>query len=155
MIRILMGGNVNHTLDPSDSILQRRGWEIVVARTPEEIARALHESRPSLVVLDVADGTIDAVECCRSIKENPATSEIPVVYVATPPEQLRCAGAGGNGFLSRPLTLARLLEALRRWVSVEARGGERMPIGLKSEWRSGTREGVGIIRDLGPEGLFL
>ena len=155
MIRILVGGDVKHTLDPADSILQRQGWEVVRAATPLAISNALRELSPSIVVLDVADATLDAIACCRSIKADPATSSVPVVFVSTPPEQLRCAGAGGDGFLSRPLTLARLLEALRRWVEVEERTGERIPLGLKADWRSGSREGLGIIRDLGPDGLFL
>lgn len=155
MSRILVGGDIAHGLDPADSILQREGWELVHAPTPESVLAEIRERPPDLVLLDGHGASFDAAACCRSIRNERSAAAIPVVFVTTPPDQLRFADAGGDGFISRPITLPRLLETMRRFVGLAERAGERLSLGLKAHYRGSDSEGIGIIRDIGPEGLFL
>ncbi len=62
--------------------LMREEYRIVVANCGEkalELSRS--EPRPDLILLDVQMPDIDGFEVCQRLKEDPATSSIPVIFV--------------------------------------------------------------------------
>ncbi len=155
MVMILLGGDVAHALDTADTPLQREGWDVRHARDTASLLREAQTSPVRLVMIDAHTPGLDAAKICIELKSDPATSAIPVILVATPGEQVKFADCGADGFVSRPITLPRLLEALRRFVPMDERAGGRLALGLSATYRAGDRDGMGVLRDLGPDGMFL
>lgn len=156
MINIFLVADHPDLPEMTGTFLERAGCRIArVAVGPEAIERVRAE-RPSLVLLDGHEPTFDAAACCRTIKSDPATRDIPVLLVGTPPDQSRWAEAGGDGFVSHPITLQRLLEVARRHLAVEEREAERLAFAVKVDYRKADGfEGTGYTRDIGVQGMFL
>jgi CheY-like chemotaxis protein len=76
-----------------------------------ELARRL---QPDLIILDVGMLPMSGLDVLRQLKQDPATRAIPVVLhsVADEPEHL--LGLGASDFLRKPVSGARLREAILR-----------------------------------------
>jgi DNA-binding response OmpR family regulator len=62
-------------------VLEKAGYEVVLAETGAQ-AVAIIESRPvDLILLDILMPGIDGLETCRQIKENKDMAEIPIIFM--------------------------------------------------------------------------
>ena len=84
------------------------------------LARA-KEELPSLVLTDIAMPDLGGYDLCRALKDDPATQDIPVIFLSGVigiAEHLAAHDAGGEDFLSKPFDPHELLfkvsHALRR-----------------------------------------
>jgi DNA-binding response OmpR family regulator len=71
--------------------------------------------RPDVLLLDAMLPGLDAIEICRRVRQNPATSEIVVIPVAhhpTPKTRAAFRDAGAAELLLKPLDASALLNAL-------------------------------------------
>jgi len=78
------------------TIFQRAGFRVVSAGTGQQALRLATQS-PDLIVLDVNLPDISGFEVCRRIKENPATSSIPVLHLSGAYVSSDDAGSGFQG----------------------------------------------------------
>ena len=86
--------------------------------------------QPDLILLDVMMPGMDGYECCRRLKDNPATMHIPVVMVTAlgePAERVRGLEAGADDFLTKPVDLETLMARVRSLVRLKR---------LLDEWRA-------------------
>lgn len=92
--------------------LQENGFDaqcVIDARHADEW---LENKRPELIISDVIMPDIDGYEFCRSLKNNPATRDIPVVLLTrlTEPEDIvRGLESGADHFITKPFDNAMLL----------------------------------------------
>lgn len=73
--------------------------------------------RPLLLLLDINMPRIDGVEVLRRLKENAATSVIPVIMLTTtddPREIERCYQYGCSVYITKPVEYDAFVEAVRR-----------------------------------------
>jgi diguanylate cyclase (GGDEF)-like protein len=110
---------------------------------------------PDLVLLDVVMPGMDGLETCRRLKADPATRDIPVIFVTAqsdPLDETRALEAGGVDFISKPvnpavvrarvkthLTLKAQSDLLRALAFVDGLTGvanrRRFDEALQAEWR--------------------
>jgi hypothetical protein len=96
-------------------LARREGVRMLSATTPSlglELARA---HRPDLVLLDINLPDMDGYEVMRCLRENPHTRHIPVVAVsanAMPADLERGKAAGFADYLTKPINMDRLMQAV-------------------------------------------
>lgn len=112
----------------------------VLMATSGEQALALCASRqPDLVLLDVVMGELDGLTVCQRLKADPATQDIPVIFVTAHHDEAaetRGLAAGAVDFISKPinpaivrarvkthLTLKAQSDLLRHWVYIDGLTG--------------------------------
>lgn len=61
--------------------LQQEGYKTLVATSGERAIAQMERHRPDLVLLDVMMPGIDGFETCRRLKANPATADVPVIFM--------------------------------------------------------------------------
>ena len=86
--------------------------------------------QPDLILLDVMMPGMDGFECCRRLKDDPATMHIPIVMVTAlgePAERVRGLEAGADDFLTKPVELKTLMARVRGLVRLKR---------LLDEWRA-------------------
>ncbi len=84
----------------------------MTARDGQSGLEAVRRNRPSAVLLDIRMPGIDGWEVLHALKEDPETSDIPVVVVSIVDERTRGAALGAAGYLVKPVSRDDLLGAL-------------------------------------------
>lgn len=97
-------------------VLQHHGYEIVGASTAED-ALALAAARPpDLILMDIALPGMDGFEALEQLKGDASTAAIPVCALtafAMEDDRERCLGAGFDGYLVKPITVAEFPNQVR------------------------------------------
>jgi CheY-like chemotaxis protein len=92
--------------------LERKGFEVSVARDGEEAVAAAARERPALILMDLSLPVLDGWEATRRIKAQPETAAIPVIALsahAMEGERETALEAGCDDFDTKPVDLGRLL----------------------------------------------
>lgn len=88
-----------------ESRLSRDGYEVTLAEDGEGALRAIRETPPDLVLLDVMMPELDGYQVLQRLKEDEALRHIPVVMLSALDELdsvVRCIEAGAEDYLSKP-----------------------------------------------------
>jgi CheY-like chemotaxis protein len=99
-------------------MLQRRGYEIVAARSGAQALTKAQTENPDLVILDVMMPDMDGYEVCRQLRGDPATAGLPIImFTAKAMVDDKVAGfqAGADDYLTKPIhpeELASRVEAV-------------------------------------------
>ncbi|MEW6066936.1 MAG: response regulator [Nitrospirota bacterium] len=98
-------------------LLKRLGFTIIVAESGLEVLKLLKLIEPDIVMLDIRMGTMDGIEVLKSIKEDKQTSHIPVIMASVDANREmieKCRELGCAAYLSKPIKLDKLYEALEK-----------------------------------------
>ena len=97
------------------------GYRLFEACNGEEAIERFRQDSPDIVLMDVNMPGMDGYEATRIIKESSHEDYVPVLFITAMDEESvisRCANAGGDDFLVKPLTPvildARIRAALQR-----------------------------------------
>ncbi len=115
---ILVVDDEPNIADLVELYLRRDGYRVVKAARGEEVAAAVGNHRPRLVVLDVGLPDIDGLEVCRRLRQ---TSSIPVIFLTARDTEIdRILGLelGADDYVTKPFSppelVARVKAVLRR-----------------------------------------
>ena len=98
-------------------VLTHAGFHVVEAEDGGKALAAVSQQRPDLILMDLSIPVVDGWECTRRLKADPATRAIPIIALtahAMRGDEERCLAAGMDGYVSKPLSPVRLLEAMER-----------------------------------------
>jgi CheY-like chemotaxis protein len=102
----------------AESLLERRGFDVVVASNGREGVAAFQRERFDLVLMDIQMPEMDGFEALAAMRaiEEPTRRHTPVVALtahALKEDRERCLAAGMDDYLSKPIEAARLYEIIR------------------------------------------
>lgn len=101
-------------------LLTSRGYQVRGVTNGEKALREIAENRPDLVLLDIMMPGLDGFEVCRRIKQDPATSSIPVVMLTAKKnsqDQARGIEVGADAYLTKPFKSVRIIEVIEGLLS--------------------------------------
>lgn len=105
------------------AMLTHLGYEVREAPDGERGLEAAMESRPDLILLDVAMPRMDGFEVCRTLRADPRTASVPVLFFTASVAgelEARAREAGGAGVLVKPVDPRDVAEAVRRHIGPPA-----------------------------------
>jgi DNA-binding response OmpR family regulator len=90
------------------SLLQAKGYEVVLAHTGEATRTQARISHPDLILLDTTLTDIDDLDLCRALRDDPLVApRTPIITLSegspTADRRLAAMEAGASGVLSSPL----------------------------------------------------
>jgi CheY-like chemotaxis protein len=97
-------------------VLEASGYSTLEATTGEEAVELALVHDPALVLMDVQLPGIDGVEALEKLRQDERTASIPVLALtaqAMSGDRERFLVAGFDGYLSKPVDVAELLQAVR------------------------------------------
>ncbi len=104
-------------------------FQVSLAKTGEQgVKLAQGAGRPDLILLDVLMPEMDGYETCRRLKSNPATSEIPVIFLTAKQQtedELKGFQAGALDYITKPISIPVLLARLKTQLTVS---GQRLAL---------------------------
>ena len=102
--------------------LETEGFEVITANSAEE-AMELPLQEYSLVLLDVMMGEMTGFQMARRMKENPATAQIPIIFITALDGEdnlVKGLNIGADDYIAKPLSMkevkARVRAVIRRTV---------------------------------------
>jgi len=96
-------------------IKRRLEWEDYLIHTAENGGQAVEVAkrvRPDLVILDVMMPVLDGLQACRLLKEDPATRDIPVIFLSALDDtdtKVNGLSLGADDYISKPFRVEELL----------------------------------------------
>jgi DNA-binding response OmpR family regulator len=87
--------------------LERAGYEVLPARDGEEALALALERQPDLAILDVMMPKLDGYEVTQRLRDNPATSSMPVILLTARVQEAditRGFDAGADDYLKKPFS---------------------------------------------------
>ncbi|WP_255429127.1 response regulator [Ramlibacter albus] len=110
------------------AMLLKLGYEVRTATDGREAVEALAQAqaanlRIAAVLMDVNMPEVDGLEATRQIHAAWGSASPPIIAVtaaASADDRARCEAAGMDDYLTKPLQVAALAQALERWIGQEA-----------------------------------
>ena len=99
-----------------------KDYHMLTASNPgDAISLAGGEPRPSLVLLDIEMPDVSGFEVCQALKSEPATADIPIVFLtgkAEPQAQVEAFGLGAVDYILKPINAAVLKTRVQMQLSL-------------------------------------
>lgn len=95
--------------------LQARGYEVDVAHNGPEALLRLRSFKPDVILLDIQMPGMDGLEVMQQVRKEETLHDIPIVALTAlsmPGDRDRCLAAGADEYLSKPVSLQRLLHLI-------------------------------------------
>lgn len=109
--------NINVLLD----FLNHSGFEVLVALDGESALELVDYYPPDIILLDVMMPNIDGFETCRRLKANPATQEIPVIFLTALSDivdKVKGFEIGAVDYITKPLQCEEVLARVTTHLTV-------------------------------------
>jgi len=115
MARILVAEDERDILELITFTLQFASHHVIAAENGEQALELVQQELPDLVLLDARMPRLSGYEVCRQLKSNPATQDIPVVFLSAKGQESEIkAGleSGAVKYLVKPFSPEELIHSL-------------------------------------------
>lgn len=107
-------------LDMIASVAGRAGFTVYKVNQSEKALRLLARVVPRLIMLDVQMPGLNGFELCRRIRASAHLERVPITFLTaqkTAADVKRGIGAGGDGFLLKPINPYELVNRIQHWTA--------------------------------------
>jgi len=102
------------TRELTEQVFRSHGFEVLLADSVSAATRVLEDSKPAMVLLDVAMPGGDGMSLLRHLKRDPTLKAIPVVLVTgVPRESLPEDASLALAVMRKPFDVAKLAQLVR------------------------------------------
>ncbi|GAB4442231.1 MAG: hypothetical protein Kow0031_24310 [Anaerolineae bacterium] len=96
--------------------LEREGYRVLVNTSGEAALHTAQKILPDIIMLDVMMPGIDGFETCQRLKSNPATADIPVIFLTAltdTVDKVKGFRLGAVDYVTKPIEMAELLARVK------------------------------------------
>ncbi|NTW04443.1 MAG: response regulator, partial [Oscillochloris sp.] len=97
--------------------LEARGYQVLTVHNGREVLTRVVEERPDVILMDIQMPEMDGLEAMRHLRAWSDFATIPIIALtalAMPGDRERCLAAGASAYLTKPVSLHRLVELIER-----------------------------------------
>ncbi len=114
-LRVLLAEDNATNQKVASLLLERSGHKVIIANDGEEVLSLWRERPFDLILMDVQMPKLDGFQATAQIRAEETGQRTPIIALTarvTPDIRERCMAAGMDGYLSKPLRVAKLYEVL-------------------------------------------
>ena len=92
--------------------LQKEGFSVITADNGATALRYAREKNPDLIILDLMLPDMSGYEICKTIKDNPTTTDIPIIFVTAKDDDkdiVKGLELGAEDYVTKPFSPRVLL----------------------------------------------
>ncbi|MEG4146294.1 response regulator [Microcoleus sp. Pol12B5] len=119
---ILIVDDTPENLQVLSATLCDRGYKVRGVINGKMAIRAARSGCPDLILLDIKMPDMDGYEVCSQLKEDPKTSEIPVIFISALDEvldKLTAFQVGGVDYVTKPFHVAEVLARIEHQLTIQ------------------------------------
>lgn len=112
MTRLLIVEDHEELWDFLSRRLQRRGFDVAIAKDGQDGLDKARELHPDVMLLDMNLPVVDGWTVARTLKADPATTGVPIIALtahAMSGDKQKALDAGCNDYHAKPVVFAQLL----------------------------------------------
>jgi CheY-like chemotaxis protein len=101
------------------TVLKHLGYQVVEAKDGLEAIELARSVQPDLILMDISIPKIDGWEATRILRQDPATSAIPIIALtahALADDRARAAEVGFTSYLAKPVEPRVVVAEVRRLI---------------------------------------
>jgi CheY-like chemotaxis protein len=125
-IPVLLAEDNLAVIPPIVTYLQTRGCRVEVAHTGYEAIQRAQATRPAVILMDIQMPDLDGLEAMRRIRAMPELAQVPIIALtalAMPGDRERCLAAGANEYLTKPVSLKTIAQAMEACLAIPLKPG--------------------------------
>lgn len=91
-------------------------WQVVSCQSAADIAGAVTQRRPDLILLDRLLSGTDGLDVCKRLKAAPDTKDIPIIFLSakcTDEDRAEGIAAGAAGYIAKPFDPMELADEVK------------------------------------------
>lgn len=118
---ILIVDDVVDNLHMLTDMLEAQGHEVRIAMNGKEALEKIADKQPDLILLDIQMPGMTGYEVCQKVKANPATEDIPVIFLSALHESadiLKGFEVGGVDYVSKPFQYREVVARVQSQIAV-------------------------------------
>ena len=115
--KILIVDDEPNIVVPLQFLMERNGYETVVAQSGEEALEAISKEKPDLVLLDIMLPGIDGFEVCEIVKLNPEWKHIKIIFLTAKGRDVDIAKGmvlGADEYIAKPFSNKQIVECVKK-----------------------------------------
>ena len=96
--------------------LDGRGYKLLIAKDGKTALSIARKAGPNLILLDIMMPEIDGYEVCRQLKADPATAEIPVIFLSAltdTKDKVQGLDLGAVDYVTKPFSIRELMARVK------------------------------------------
>lgn len=120
--KILIVDDEPSIVAPLQFLMERTGYQVMVATTGEDALEAIKESRPDLVLLDVMLPGLSGFDVCRMVRENGDLKDTRILLVTALGRKINIAkgrALGADDYIVKPFANSELIAKVRRLLDAD------------------------------------
>jgi len=129
--RILIVDDNTRNIQVLGSIMDREDCDIYFAENGKDALALAEQESFDLFLLDITLPDIDGYEICRRLKENPETSDVPVIYITARNDEediVRAFESGAVDYVTKPFRRNELLARVMTHLKLKDREKELLQL---------------------------
>jgi two-component system, sensor histidine kinase and response regulator len=114
--RLLVVDDITKNLQIVGTMLRNEGYDVMPATSGLQALERVRTELPDLILLDLMMPEMDGLEVCRRLKSDPATRQIPVIFLTASNEMehlVKGFEAGAVDYVTKPFNAPELLARVR------------------------------------------
>lgn len=123
MKTVLLVENDADTRDIYRTVLEHRGYTVLLASNGTDGVRVAGESRPDLIVMNLSMPKLDGLSATAMLRQDGRTASIPIIactgFIRDEGED-EAEEAGCDAYLEKPCEPSRMLAEVERFIGVSA-----------------------------------
>ena len=99
---------------------------LLFASNGDEAIKVCQDVKPDLLFLDIMMPDLDGYEVCRSLKQNPSTTDIKIIMLTAMAQEFdrhKAVEVGADEYMTKPLSPTMLLERVEEILGVGRESG--------------------------------
>ena len=102
---------------PLQFLMEKNGYQTLVAQSGEEALEAVSKYSPDLVLLDIMLPGIDGFEVCEIVKLNPKWKHIKIIFLTAKGRDVDIAKGmvlGADEYIAKPFSNKQIVESVKK-----------------------------------------
>ena len=103
-------------------MLSKQGYKVRPATHGSLAISVALKTLPDLILLDIMMPDMDGYEVCQTLKNNPKTKEIPIIFLSAlhePFDKVKAFSLGGADYISKPFQLEEVLARIEHQLKIK------------------------------------
>ncbi|WP_016924956.1 diguanylate cyclase domain-containing protein [Prochlorothrix hollandica] len=122
-VNILIIDDVPENIRVLSHLLEEQGYRLRKAVSGQLGIRSAQLLTPDLILLDIKMPGMDGYAVCKSLKSNPSTIDIPIIFISALDDTLdkvRAFEVGGQDYITKPFKVEEVLARIRNQLTLQS-----------------------------------